>query len=147
MFFENCGVVDNSCQYAQIFKENRIQEQHLSEITKPILQEMGITIIGDILAVLSHIRAQLANTDEETDVMSQQKRKPSLININDTGVSIHRTGQLTLTNNLGELGPAVQAELKCVSVCAGFVQKHMLKSSSMNSLLTKAFMGSIRRFV
>ena len=35
----------------------------------------------------------------------------------------------------------------CVSVCAGFVQKHMLKSSSMNSLLTKAFMGNIRRFV
>jgi hypothetical protein len=34
--------------------------------------------------------------------------QPSLININNTGVSIHRTGQLTLTNNLGELGPAVQ---------------------------------------
>ena len=45
--------------YADIFVKNRILDP--SDLTKEILQELGITVLGDIIAILKH--AKLISND------------------------------------------------------------------------------------
>ncbi|XP_050525894.1 uncharacterized protein C19orf47 homolog [Daktulosphaira vitifoliae] len=56
-FFLEAGIpAFASTKYAAIFFENRIQSNMLMDLDKDILKEMGITVIGDIIAILKHAK-------------------------------------------------------------------------------------------
>lgn len=56
-FFTNAGIPSfASSKYATIFYENRIQSNMLMDLDKDILKEMGISVIGDMIAILKHAK-------------------------------------------------------------------------------------------
>lgn len=63
-FFTECGIPPSeSTNYAITFTDNRIQKDMLMDLTKEYLTEMGISILGDVIAILKHaktVHSQLA---------------------------------------------------------------------------------------
>ncbi|XP_063226331.1 uncharacterized protein LOC134533063 isoform X2 [Bacillus rossius redtenbacheri] len=56
-FFSDAGVPREArASYASAFVENRIERSMLKELSKDMLQDMGIRPMGDIIVILRHIR-------------------------------------------------------------------------------------------
>ncbi|VDK45276.1 unnamed protein product [Anisakis simplex] len=67
-------------QYSKLFVEQRIREAILQDIDKTTLVELGITTIGDQLAILRHIRRRGTATEQQQQqqpqtIQSSQKRR------------------------------------------------------------------------
>uniref|UniRef100_A0A8D0HMI4 Chromosome 19 open reading frame 47 n=1 Tax=Sphenodon punctatus TaxID=8508 RepID=A0A8D0HMI4_SPHPU len=56
-FFKEAGIPPGpAVNYAVMFVDNRIQKNMLMDLTKEIMNELGITIVGDIIAILKHAK-------------------------------------------------------------------------------------------
>ena len=61
-FFEDAGIPKKEAkQYAKLFNENRISDQLIPDLTKETLQELGITVLGDILSIIRHCRTVMSS--------------------------------------------------------------------------------------
>ncbi|KAJ8308099.1 hypothetical protein KUTeg_012973 [Tegillarca granosa] len=68
-FFTDCGIpAGEAANYAVTFTDNRIQKDHLNDLTKEYLNDMGIKILGDVIAILKHSK----------DVYTQISREKTL---------------------------------------------------------------------
>ena len=67
-FFEYTGIPTTEAKdYAETFVSNRIRDP--SELTKEILQDLGINVIGDVMSILKHARL-LKEKEKKPDVSS-----------------------------------------------------------------------------
>ncbi|XP_061453845.1 uncharacterized protein C19orf47 homolog isoform X1 [Rhineura floridana] len=56
-FFKEAGVPPGpAVNYAVTFVDNRIQKNMLMDLNKEIMNELGITVVGDIIAILKHAK-------------------------------------------------------------------------------------------
>ena len=56
-FFTECDIpVSEATNYAISFTDHRIQKDMLMDLTKDYLREMGITVLGDVIAILKHAK-------------------------------------------------------------------------------------------
>lgn len=65
-FFKSAGIPNlQSAEYTHLFVKNRITLDMLPEISKELLQEMGIYILGDIISILRHSKVVCNQTARE----------------------------------------------------------------------------------
>ncbi|XP_066560136.1 uncharacterized protein C19orf47 homolog isoform X3 [Amia ocellicauda] len=56
-FFKDAGIPPGlAVNYAVSFVDNRIQKNMLMDLSKEIMMDLGITVIGDIIAILKHAK-------------------------------------------------------------------------------------------
>ncbi|XP_059085820.1 uncharacterized protein C19orf47 homolog [Tigriopus californicus] len=61
-FFVGAGIPSReSAQYAQTFHSHRISMEMLLDLNKEYLRDMGITVLGDIIAILKHAKEVQGN--------------------------------------------------------------------------------------
>ncbi|XP_042201368.1 uncharacterized protein C19orf47 homolog isoform X2 [Callorhinchus milii] len=66
-FFTDAGIPPGpAVNYAISFVDNRIQKNMLMDLTKDIVHELGITVVGDIIAILKHAKLELAKEATES---------------------------------------------------------------------------------
>ncbi|CAD7086087.1 unnamed protein product [Hermetia illucens] len=75
-FFNTAGIPSQSAAtYAHIFVENRIQTDMLMDLNKEYLREMGVTIMGDIIAILRHAK-HVSEQNAREKVLSSEVKVP-----------------------------------------------------------------------
>lgn len=83
-FFKNAGIPDDDAvQYVELFEDNRIKKNMLLELNKTILQDMGINMAGDTIAILRHAKIVHAqemrkNSAAKTSSVKSSNSCPSL---------------------------------------------------------------------
>uniref|UniRef100_A0A1B6DTV2 SAM domain-containing protein n=1 Tax=Clastoptera arizonana TaxID=38151 RepID=A0A1B6DTV2_9HEMI len=80
-FFKEAGLVNSAQKYAHIFKENNIRKDLLLELNKEYLKDMGITLLGDIIAILKH--AKIVGQQEE-DIQKEHSLQKVILTSSDT---------------------------------------------------------------
>ncbi|KAM6326938.1 uncharacterized protein C19orf47 homolog isoform 2-T3 [Alca torda] len=56
-FFKEAGIPPGpAVNYAVMFVDNRIQKNMLLDLTKELMNELGITVVGDVIAILKHAK-------------------------------------------------------------------------------------------
>ncbi|XP_024624510.1 uncharacterized protein C19orf47 homolog isoform X4 [Neophocaena asiaeorientalis asiaeorientalis] len=56
-FFKEAGIPPGpAVNYAVMFVDNRIQKSMLLDLNKEIMNELGVTVVGDIIAILKHAK-------------------------------------------------------------------------------------------
>ncbi|KAG7278346.1 hypothetical protein CRUP_024591 [Coryphaenoides rupestris] len=84
-FFKEAGIPAGlAVTYAVSFVDNRIQKNMLMDLSKEIMMDLGITVIGDIIAILKHAKlvyrqdmckmATEAITSGQTSVQAELRR-------------------------------------------------------------------------
>ncbi|KAG5837220.1 hypothetical protein ANANG_G00237010 [Anguilla anguilla] len=84
-FFKDAGIPPSlAVNYALSFVDNRIQKNMLMDLSKEIMMDLGITVIGDIIAILKHAKqvhrqdmckmATEAITSGQTSVQAELRR-------------------------------------------------------------------------
>lgn len=77
-FFIAAGIPSaNSLSYAHVFFENRMQMDMLADLNKEYLREMGITPMGDVIAILRHAKN-----------VHQQTARDRILSENDTRIPV-----------------------------------------------------------
>lgn len=77
-FFSAAGIPrDEAENYAVTFSKNQIQLDMLPDIKKEYLKDMGITLMGHIIAILRHAKAVYADELKKTELSSSQKQPTS----------------------------------------------------------------------
>lgn len=83
-FFKSAGFpLDVATKHAVVFSNNRIKPDMLPDLDKPSLKDMGITLMGDMIAILRYAKKVVEETtcerflvdteDEKTPVSRQQQ--------------------------------------------------------------------------
>ncbi|KFB36120.1 AGAP007811-PA-like protein [Anopheles sinensis] len=77
-FFTNADIPSSAAAtYAHVFVENRIQLDMLMDLNKEYLREMGITTMGDIIAILRHAK-RVAEQSAREKVLSVPENEPGV---------------------------------------------------------------------
>ncbi|XP_058121219.1 uncharacterized protein C19orf47 [Anopheles ziemanni] len=77
-FFTNADIPSPAAAtYAHVFVENRIQLDMLMDLNKEYLREMGITTMGDIIAILRHAK-RVAEQSAREKVLSVPENEPGV---------------------------------------------------------------------
>ncbi|KAL8220029.1 UNVERIFIED_CONTAM: hypothetical protein K2H54_037844 [Gekko kuhli] len=82
-FFKEAGIPPGpAVNYAVMFVDNRIQKNMLMDLNKEILNELGVTVVGDIIAILKHAkvvyRQEMCKAATESVASSQTPVQPEL---------------------------------------------------------------------
>ncbi|KAM4611168.1 uncharacterized protein C19orf47 homolog isoform 2-T2 [Discoglossus pictus] len=79
-FFKEAGIpAGPAVNYAVTFVDNRIQKNMLMDLNKEIMNELGITTVGDVIAILKHAKV-VHKQDVFKALTEQQSPAPTRLN-------------------------------------------------------------------
>ena len=65
-FFTDAGIpTGEAANHAVTFVQHRISQDMLLDLTKEYLNDMGITMMGDVIAILKHAKALVSQVSSE----------------------------------------------------------------------------------
>ncbi|XP_026723215.1 uncharacterized protein C19orf47 homolog isoform X3 [Athene cunicularia] len=79
-FFKEAGIPPGpAVNYAVMFVDNRIQKNMLMDLNKEIMNELGITVVGDIIAILKHAKVVYSRQPDDRQQPEQRlaSRRPA----------------------------------------------------------------------
>lgn len=77
-FFRNAGFPqDVATKHAVVFSNNRIKPDMLPDLDKPSLKEMGITLMGDMIAILRYAKKVVEETTCEKFLVDSEDSQPT----------------------------------------------------------------------
>uniref|UniRef100_UPI00398EF933 uncharacterized protein C19orf47 homolog isoform X4 n=1 Tax=Pristiophorus japonicus TaxID=55135 RepID=UPI00398EF933 len=127
-FFKDAGIpAGPAVNYAVSFVDNRIQKNMLMDLTKDIMNELGISVVGDIIAILKHAKV-VYKQHKNTGVHSPSSRaywhrsselaKVATESISPSHANVHfelkRTGN-SLLSRPADPGPDASAKRRRVT--------------------------------
>ena len=72
-FLLEAGIpADESAQYAKIFKDNRLRATELPDLNMDLLKSLGVTVIGDALAIIRHAKSKFEAVKMEDSTVPSQ---------------------------------------------------------------------------
>lgn len=78
-FFKEAGIPPGpAVNYAVMFVDNRIQKNMLLDLSKEIMNELGITVVGDIIAILKHAKVVYRQEMCKAATESMSSSQPSM---------------------------------------------------------------------
>ena len=84
-FFTEAGIpASDATTYAITFTDNRIKQEMILDLNKEYLRDMGITVMGDIIAILKHAKIYSAQKSRQKIMQSSpgsvlESEKPSTV--------------------------------------------------------------------
>ena len=76
-FLSDAGVpATEATGYAKMFVDNRINERTVKNITETQLNQLGITVLGDVLAILDHVKASKLQSGVANSTSTHVYRPP-----------------------------------------------------------------------
>ncbi|XP_019853713.1 PREDICTED: uncharacterized protein C19orf47-like isoform X2 [Amphimedon queenslandica] len=78
-FFKDAGIPSPLAEkYSSLFEDNRITREMLSDLNKDILHDVGIVVVGDIIAILKYAK-KIHLQAESPSTMNYQSKKPNKV--------------------------------------------------------------------
>ncbi|PIK35417.1 hypothetical protein BSL78_27761 [Apostichopus japonicus] len=77
-FFTTAGIpAGPATTYATIFVDNRMQINMLMDLNKEYLKDMGVTVMGDIIAILKYAKTAHAEYERDKPALNTSSMKPT----------------------------------------------------------------------
>ncbi|XP_010167200.1 uncharacterized protein C19orf47 homolog, partial [Antrostomus carolinensis] len=104
-FFKDAGIPPGpAVSYAFTFVDNRIQKNMLLDLNKEIMNELGITVVGDIIAILKH--AKIVYQQEMCKAATESLNPNSTVGQTDLRRNVNSAASRMIANSLSRDSPA-----------------------------------------
>ncbi|XP_055852585.1 uncharacterized protein C19orf47 homolog [Episyrphus balteatus] len=108
-FFNAAGVPSPmAAMYAHIFVENRIQIDMLMDLNKEYLREMGVTLMGDIIAILRHSKRVNEQTAREKILSAEHQPLPVAAVVANPVAPERKSTKISISN---KFTPSINSEV------------------------------------
>lgn len=149
-FFKNAGFPpDVATRHAVVFSNNRIKPDMLPDLDKPSLKEMGITLMGDMIAILRYAKKVVEETTCERFLVDSADTVHihSKVPIKTIAKKVTKIPSKTIIATKPKLTPITKAVAKIPSTLIGktAVSKITLDSTKISSEYDKSKQITLKR--
>ncbi|XP_034933794.1 uncharacterized protein C19orf47 homolog [Chelonus insularis] len=146
-FFTAAGFpLDVATKHAVVFSNNRIKPDMLPDLDKPSLKEMGITLMGDMIAILRY--AKKVTEDMTCEKFLVDTEEPKLISKSPNNPKVIQKKVVTKISSVGVVNKSTEGkDMKSVATKNNL--KNLKPSSSISTVpgLKKKLVSSATRVV
>ncbi|XP_051164792.1 uncharacterized protein C19orf47 homolog [Leptopilina boulardi] len=146
-FFKNAGFPqDVATKHAVVFSNNRIKPDMLPDLDKPSLKEMGITLMGDMIAILRYAKRVVEETTcEKFLVDTEDTPVPTVRTIVKPVVKKVVPKIVPKSTVLSKVKPVVTTKINANTISNTIVKKKVLSNITKPSIINRDEKKAVKR--